>query len=267
MLLFLLENAPLEPWERDVLEIVRDEAYYFAPQAQTKIMNEGWAAYWHSKIMTREGAARRPRSSTTPTTTRACWRRRRGSSTRTRSASSSSATSRSAGTRGGSARSGTSARTWRRASAGTGASGLGRKKIFEVRKLYNDVTFIDEFFTEEFCRENKFFSFGFNERTGNYEIESREFKKVKDKLLFRLTNFGEPFIFVEDGNFENRGELLLRHKHEGVDLEDGPRARHARGAGARVAAAGQPAHARRRQGQDAALRRARPLREGRRLPR
>ena len=43
MLLFLLEHAPLEHWERDILAIVREEAYYFAPQAQTKIMNEGWA--------------------------------------------------------------------------------------------------------------------------------------------------------------------------------------------------------------------------------
>ena len=94
----------------------------------------------------------------------------------------------------------------------------GRKKIFEVRKLYNDVTFIDEFFTEDFCRENKFFSFGFNERSGNYEVESREFKKVKEKLLTRLTNFGQPVVLVEDGNFENRAELLLRHRHEGVDL-------------------------------------------------
>ena len=42
---------------------------------------------------------------------------------------------------------------------------------------------------------------------------------MKDKLLFPLTNFGQPFIFVEDGNFENRGELLLRHRHEGIDLQ------------------------------------------------
>src|SRR3989339_2229 len=49
---FLLEHAPLSRWEYDVLHIVRNEAYYFAPQAQTKIMNEGWASYWHSKIMT-----------------------------------------------------------------------------------------------------------------------------------------------------------------------------------------------------------------------
>src|SRR6266849_426909 len=55
ILLFLIEHAPLKNWQRDILSIVRDEAYYFAPQAQTKIMNEGWASYWHSKIMTRHG--------------------------------------------------------------------------------------------------------------------------------------------------------------------------------------------------------------------
>ena len=143
----------------------------------------------------------------------------------------------------------------RRASAtGTGGSGLGRKKIFEVRKLYNDVTFIDEFFTAEFCREQKFFSFGFNERIGNWEIESREFKKVKDKLLFQLTNFGQPFIYVEDGNYENRGELLLRHIHEGTDL-DGDHARDTlRNAAQAVEAAGEPADQGRRQGQAPALR-------------
>src|SRR5690606_37187589 len=52
VMLFLLEHAPLKPWQLDVLSIIRDEAYYFAPQGQTKIMNEGWASYWHSTIMT-----------------------------------------------------------------------------------------------------------------------------------------------------------------------------------------------------------------------
>ena len=45
VLLFLLRHAPLEEWQQDVLTIIRDEAYYFAPQAMTKIMNEGWASY------------------------------------------------------------------------------------------------------------------------------------------------------------------------------------------------------------------------------
>ena len=100
-------------------------------------------------------------------------------------------------------------------------TGLGPRRIFEVRKLYNDITFIDEFFTLEFCVEQKFYAFGFSERSGNWEIMSREFKKVKDQMLKMLTNRGQPVIVVEDGNFENKSELLLRHIHEGVDLDAG----------------------------------------------
>src|SRR5439155_9424446 len=54
VLLFLIEHGPLKPWQRDVLSIIRDEAYYFAPQGQTKVLNEGWASYWHSTIMTQK---------------------------------------------------------------------------------------------------------------------------------------------------------------------------------------------------------------------
>jgi stage V sporulation protein R len=100
-------------------------------------------------------------------------------------------------------------------------TGLGMRRLFEVRKLYNDITFIDEFFTLEFCVEQKFYMFGFQERSGNWEIMSREFKKVKDQLLRMLTNRGQPVIVVEDGNFENKSELLLRHIHEGTDLDGG----------------------------------------------
>jgi len=96
--------------------------------------------------------------------------------------------------------------------------GLGKEKIFEVRKLYNDVTFIDEFLTPEFAAEQKLFSFSYSGRNERFEIETREFKKVKEKLLFQLTNSGSPVISVYDANFENRGELLLRHEHMGLDL-------------------------------------------------
>src|SRR3989442_6877709 len=52
VLKFLIAHSPLENWRRDILSMVREEAYYYGPQAQTKIMNEGWATYWHSKLMT-----------------------------------------------------------------------------------------------------------------------------------------------------------------------------------------------------------------------
>ncbi len=88
-----------------------------------------------------------------------------------------------------------------------------------MRKHYNDVTFIDTFLTPEFAMEQKLFVYGFNEKRNSWEILDREFRKVKNKLLSQLTNFGQPIIEVVDGNFENRGELLLAHKHDGQDLK------------------------------------------------
>ena len=96
--------------------------------------------------------------------------------------------------------------------------GKGREKLFEVRRFHNDITFIDEFLTPEFALEQKLFSFQYNRDTDLYEIASRAFAEIKQKLLYRLTNFGQPFIHVEDGNYGNRGELYLRHRHEGIDL-------------------------------------------------
>ena len=81
------------------------------------------------------------------------------------------------------------------------------------------MTFIDEFLTEEFAREQKLFTYGLNKNSGNWEIQSREFREIKKKLLMQLTNFGNPIIDVLDGNWENRGELLLLHTHDGVDLQ------------------------------------------------
>jgi stage V sporulation protein R len=97
--------------------------------------------------------------------------------------------------------------------------GLGRKKIFEVRKIYNDITFIDTFLTPEFCVKYKLFSYAFDEQMGQYFIETREFQKIKQRLLFSLTNVGRPWIYVVDGNYRNRGELLLRHEYNGLELK------------------------------------------------
>ncbi len=215
---FLIEHAPLERWERDVLSIVRAEAYYFVPQMQTKIMNEGWASYWHSKMMTEKVLT---------------------------AAEIIDYADRNAGVMASSPgqlnpyklgvelyrhieerwNKGQFGREWEECDNLDHKKmwdmqlGLGRDKIFQVRALYNDVTFIDEFLTPEFVREQKLYTFGYSPKNGVYEIESRQFQAVKHKLLFSLTNAGNPIIEVVDANFQNRGELLLKHDHQGVDLQ------------------------------------------------
>jgi stage V sporulation protein R len=97
--------------------------------------------------------------------------------------------------------------------------GLGRDKIFEVRRVYNDVNFIDEFMTDEFIEKHKFYQYGRDPHTGQLRILSRDPKRIKQTLLYQLTNMGQPFIYVADGNYANRGELYLAHQHSGPDIE------------------------------------------------
>jgi stage V sporulation protein R len=218
VLLFLMEHAPLKPWQRDVLSIIRDEAYYFAPQAQTKILNEGWASYWHSTIMTEralepwECVDYADHHSGTMATQRG----------RINPYKLGIELLRDIEHRWNTGKFGKEyeecddlekKRTWDR------KLGLGRQKIFEVRRVHNDITFIDTFLTPEFCTQHKMFSYAYQEQTANYVIESREFEKIKQRLLFSLTNFGKPWIYVVDGNYRNRGELLLRHEYNGIDLK------------------------------------------------
>ena len=219
VMLYLLQNAPLEPWQADVLSIIRDEAYYFAPQGQTKIMNEGWATFWHSTIMTRHGLQ--------SSGDFICY------------ADHTSGTLASSSTRLNPYKLGVELfrdieDRWNRGCCGrefeacddyqakqawnTGL-GQGREKIFEVRRIHNDLTFIDEFLTLDFCRQHRLFQFGYNEDSGNYEIESRAFEQVKQQLLFGLTNRGQPIIYLTDGNYKNRGELLLEHRFNGPELK------------------------------------------------
>ncbi|ACY17144.1 SpoVR family protein [Haliangium ochraceum] len=218
VLRFLIDHAPLQTWQRDCLEIIRAEAYYFAPQAMTKIMNEGWATYWHSKILTERALS----AAEIIDYADACSGVLASSPGQLNPYKLGIELFRHIEQRWNKGQFGkeweecddmATKRHWDR------RLGLGRAKIFEVRKLYNDITFIDEFFTLEFCLEQKYYAFDYNDRTSSWEIVSREFQKVKNQLLNSLTNRGQPFIRVVDGNFENRGELLLRHGHEGMDLD------------------------------------------------
>jgi stage V sporulation protein R len=218
VLLFLLDNAPLETWQHDVLAMLRDEAYYFAPQAQTKIMNEGWASYWHSKIMTTKALKASEvidfcdsHAGTLVT--------QPGRLNPYKVGIELFRDIEDRWDRGAFGKEFDECDDIRAKAHWDKKLGLGRKKIFEVRKVCNDVTFIDEYMTEDFCERQKLYNYGFNRRTNQYEIIDRDYKKVKENLLFQLTNRGQPFIYVTDGNWQNKGELLLWHKHMGMDLD------------------------------------------------
>ena len=218
VLQFLMEQAPLEDWEADILSIIRQEAYYFAPQGQTKIMNEGWATFWHSRLMTTKilrddeiityadhhsGTVAMPPGQINPykigvelfRDIEDRWNKGRFGKEYEECASIDET------------------RKWDK------KLGLGREKIFDVRRIYNDITFIDEFLTPEFADRFKMYHYRYDPSTRRMVVVNRDFEKIKAQLLFMLTNHGQPYIYVVDGNYANRGELYLAHKYNGVDLD------------------------------------------------
>lgn len=218
ILQFLSQTAPIENWQADIISCIREEAYYFLPQRITKIMNEGWASYWHSKIMTEKlmdpsefvdfakthaGVMAMSKKNINPykigielmRDIEYRWDTGRFGKEYNECTNMFER------------------ENWNR------KTNLGREKIFSVRKTHNDISFIDEFLTPEFCNRQKLFTYKYNPRSQQMEIDTRDFQAIKQKLLTGLTNFGSPIIQVEDANFKNRKELLLMHKHAGVDLD------------------------------------------------
>ena len=218
VLLYLLQHARLEDWQADCLSIVREESYYFAPQGMTKVMNEGWASYWHSTLMTKHfadaseivdyadhhsGTVHMPPGGFNPYKIGIEIFRDIEDRWNKGKFGKEYEESQNLGEK----------KAWDR------GLGLGRQKIFEVRRVYNDVNFIDEFMTPEFIERHRFYQYARDPHTGQLRVASRDPVRIKHTMLYQLTNLGRPFIYVADGNYCNRGELYMAHQHNGLDLE------------------------------------------------
>jgi stage V sporulation protein R len=205
---FIMRNSRhLEPWQRDVLGIVREEMLYFVPQMQTKIANEGWASLWHARIMreldlTNEeytdfaamnaGVLAPSRHTINPyylgVKLLEDIERRWDNPTEEEK------------------------RIWGR------TGGEGRKKLLEVREVENDVSLIRNYLTEQLVEDLDLYLY---ERQGDqWVIVDKDWRTVRDSMVARMANFGNPTIVVESGDYRHNGELYLRHIHSGQDLDE-----------------------------------------------
>lgn len=194
LLSFIVEFGQLQAWEKDLINIVIEETKYFLPQVETKIMNEGWASYWHHRILNQLGL---------PPGLHLEFLTRHNLIVRP-------------------------------VTGGVNPYQIGfkifedlvrrfpddPKKIFEVRTLERDQSFLRRYLTHELCQELNLFEF--RKKGRDYlitEIADEEgWKKIRDSLAQAVGLGNVPVIKVVDVSNKDRS-LILQHEYDGRELE------------------------------------------------
>jgi len=211
LLLFIRDHNPyLSEWERDLLTIVHERERYFLPQIETKIMNEGWASFWHREILNslnlpqelhleflvRHNQVVRPfpRGLNPYYLGLKIWddiKRRHDEPTPEEIEKYGKPTK------------------------------TGMQAIFEVREVDRDVSFIRRFLTEELMREMDMFQY---EPRGDEMVISQVsdkdgWREVKETLIKNVGMGTIPVIKIEDADHNHNRTLYMKHYHDGRDLQ------------------------------------------------
>lgn len=189
---FIIEYGSLKEWEKTILRIVKREAEYFLPQIETKIMNEGWASYTHYNIL---------KQLDLPQELYLEFIKRHNDV------------------------------------IAPAIGGLnpyyigfkvfediekkyGKEKIFEVRAIERDASFLRRYLTKELCEELNLFEY--NQRTFDTIIEEISdedgWKKIRDTLSYTCGMGGIPYVRVADFNKNDR-TLTLENVYDGRTLD------------------------------------------------
>jgi stage V sporulation protein R len=207
ILLFIEEYAPyMEEWQRDILTMLRDEMLYFWPQMETKIMNEGWASYWHQRILREldlneeetieysklnSSVVQPSQHSLNPyylglkifEDIEKHWDNPTPEEMKRHGRQSSE----------------------------------GRRKIFEVREYESDTSFIRNYLNKELVDDLDLYIF---EKKGpEWKITDKSWEHIRDQLVYSRVNGGFPYLVVDDGDYQRNGELYLSHAFEGMELD------------------------------------------------
>jgi stage V sporulation protein R len=206
LLLFIESySRELTEWQRDILTMMREEMLYFWPQLETKIMNEGWASYWHQRIL-RE-------MDLTPGESIEFAKLNAGVVQPSRTGinpyylglkiledieeryNNPSEEMKKLGV----------------------VPGSGREKMFEVREIESDISFLRNYLTKDLVtREDMYL---FQKQGKDYKVVDKQWEHVRDQLVNMRVNGGFPYLTVIDGDFMRNGELYIRHWYEGIELD------------------------------------------------
>ena len=190
LLLYIMKFAPgLEEWQRDIVSIVRQESLYFYPQIETKIINEGWATFWHARIMHELDLTDAESLEFALMHSQVVQPSRMGLNPYY-----------------------LGVKIWEYL-----AKVKSHDELFEIRETENDLSFIRNHLTRELVEELNLFNY--RKVGAQWQVTENKWEKVRDNLVQQFTNGGHPRIVVFEGDYEGNGGLYLKHHHEGIDLD------------------------------------------------
>ncbi|MGG1246683.1 stage V sporulation protein SpoVR [Bacillus spizizenii] len=206
ILLFIEEHSrELEPWQRDILTMMREEMLYFWPQLETKIMNEGWASYWHQRIireldLTSDEAiefAKLNAGVVQPSKTgiNPYYLGLKIFEDIEERYNNPTEEMKKMGVK----------------------PNAGREKMFEVREIESDISFIRNYLTKDLVMREDLYLF--QKQGRDYKIVDKEWKSVRDQLVSMRVNGGFPYLTVNDGDYMKNNELYIKHWYEGIELD------------------------------------------------
>lgn len=192
ILSFIADVSPnLEDWQRELINIVVEEAHYFMPQIRTKVMNEGWASFWHYRLMhdlQLDGDMHIPFLKTHnevirphPGSVNPYW---------------------------------LGFHMFRKIE-----ERFGLDECFIARESLNDESFIRQYLTQEDCEELELFSYSLHK--DEYKVDDvgddQGWKNIREDLIKQVGGNSIPIIMVD--NIDESNVLCLIHDHDGRDLE------------------------------------------------
>jgi stage V sporulation protein R len=211
ILIFIRDHNPqLTEWERDLLTIVHQQAQYFIPQIETKIMNEGWASFWHKRILEALELPQDLRMEFIVRHTQVLCPSPGGlnpyhvgmkiwEDIERRWANPDPEEEKEFGPKNKTA----------------------AEKLFEVREVERDSSFLRRYLTEQLVRELNLFEY---QTRGNDQVITRvadeeSWQAIKTTLIQNVGTGTTPVIKVEDADYNSSRTLFLKHSHDGRDLQ------------------------------------------------
>jgi len=225
ILRFLIDHSRvLADWQKDILETVRMIGQYYWPNIKTKYMNEGFATYWHERILRqlfRENLLNADEHSE-------C----NYSNSLVKAKSPYSMNPYLVGSeiwedivkrwdKGQHGKEWEEIQDFDTKKEYDDGSMKGHDKMMKVLRTSNDWMFMHNFLTNDLVRELKLYLYVRKENVFFEElvITDKTANEIRDIIIRSFSHSGIPKVYIKDGNFENKGHLLLEHEFIGAELD------------------------------------------------